>query len=537
MFATVELSVTCNTPDAMLRLHLGEKLDASGNVDRQPPGTIRYRSIDVKLTVGTHCYRIAIPPDTQNTGPAAIPLPVEAGDVVPFRYCEIDANHATPTVERIHQLAIHVPFDDTAASFECSDATLNAVWQLCRHTIKATTFCGMYVDGDRERIPYEGDAYINQLSHYACDAHYQTARYTHEYLVQHPTWFADWNMHSVFMAWADVLYTGDRESVNCFYDDLVAKTLIDLGAEDGLISTAAPRPAELERKLHLFHARYIAKDSLQDLVDWPPGSFTVGGIGERDNHDMRPINTVINALHYRALVLMAAMARLIDRTSDADRFSRQAEKVRQAINSKLFDPTRGIYIDGEGSSHASLHSNMMPLAFGLVPPKRRDTVLQFVKSRGMACSVYGAQYLLEGLYDYGEAEYALSLMTSRSDRSWWHMLEQGSTMTLEAWAHRYKNNLDWNHAWGTAPINIIPRKLMGIEPVAPGYAHIRLRPQPASLTHVSIKVPTPLGPIIADYDGTTSQRRYTITVPGEMRVDLDDAVRQSLAVDVRRMEA
>jgi hypothetical protein len=30
----------------------------------------------------------------------------------------------------------------------------------------------IYVDGDRERIPYEADAYINMLSHYAVDSEY-----------------------------------------------------------------------------------------------------------------------------------------------------------------------------------------------------------------------------------------------------------------------------------------------------------------------------------------------------------------------------
>jgi alpha-L-rhamnosidase len=44
---------------------------------------------------------------------------------------------------------------------------LNRIWELCRYSIKATTFAGVYVDGDRERIPYEADAYLNQLSHYA----------------------------------------------------------------------------------------------------------------------------------------------------------------------------------------------------------------------------------------------------------------------------------------------------------------------------------------------------------------------------------
>jgi len=127
-------------------------------------------------------------------------MPDTIGQVLPFRYCEIQGHNFIIDQSSIEQVCAQIPFNDEAAHFECSDSTLNAVWELCKHTIKATTFCGVYVDGDRERIPYEGDAYINQLSHYCTDSSYQIARYTHEYLMQYPTWFADWNLHSVVMA-------------------------------------------------------------------------------------------------------------------------------------------------------------------------------------------------------------------------------------------------------------------------------------------------------------------------------------------------
>ncbi len=113
----------------------------------------------------------------------------------------------------------------------------------------------------------------------------------------------------------------------------------------------------------------------------------------------------------------------------------------------------------------------------------------------MACSVYGAQYLLEALYKGGEAEHALELMPSDSDRSWLNMLRIGSTMTTEAWDELFKANLTWNHAWGSAPVNITARKLMGIDPLSPTFKQFRICPQPAYLEKASIRVPTIRGPI------------------------------------------
>ena len=58
---------------------------------------------------------------------------------------------------------------------------------------------GLYIDGDRERIPYEADALINQLSHYALDTEYSLARNTFEHLMLHPTWPTEWHlqMHQI----------------------------------------------------------------------------------------------------------------------------------------------------------------------------------------------------------------------------------------------------------------------------------------------------------------------------------------------------
>lgn len=476
-------------------VHLGEKLIPAGRIDRTPPGTIRYIRIEQRICDGPGPTRIVIPPDQRNTGPAAIRMPVQIGEVFPFRYAEIE-NGETIDATAVRQIFIHYPFDDSASSFHSTDSVLNAVWDLCKYSIKATTFCGVYVDGDRERIPYEGDAYINQLGHYGVDHEYDFARYSHEYMVQHPTWCTEWHLHSVMMAWMDYLYTGETTSLEMFYDDLCAKTLIGFARDDGLISVH-PEGITPEMAAHLepHFERGIIRRDIRDVLDWPPGSFTDGGTGERDNHEMMPFNTVTNAFHCHALKRMSQIAGVLAKTEDQTRFAECAVRVSDTINHLLFDEKRGIYRDGIGSDHASLHSNMFMLAFELVPDDRRPSVVDFVKSRGMACSVYGAQHLLEALYLNGEGRYALELMTARHDRSWWNMIQSGSTITMEAWDLKYKKNLDWNHAWGAAPANIIPRFLLGVRPIEPGFAKVLIQPQPGGLGQVTGTVPTPRGSI------------------------------------------
>jgi hypothetical protein len=139
----------------------------------------------------------------------------------------------------------------------------------------------------------------------------------------------------------------------------------------------------------------------------------------------------------------------------------------------------------------------------------------------MACSVYGAQYLLEGLYKNNEATYAKKLIVDKSNkRTWWNMIEVGSTMTLESWNIKVKPNLDWNHAWGTAPLNIISRNMWGIKPTTPGFCTAEMHPQLGRLKFSEITVPTIKGKIIAKFKELENGNQvYEIKFPKTILLD------------------
>lgn len=519
-FGTLVLEINPTRKDTLI-VHLGEKTAGSDRIDRNPGGTIRYHKIVLPVEPGKTRYVPDLPPDARNTGPAAVKLPDSVGVITPFRYCEIENCSFEPGPENLHQKALWHYFENGNSAFISSDSILNMVWDISKYTIKATSFAGLYIDGDRERIPYEADAYINQLGHYYTDREFSMARRTNEYFIDHPTWPTEWILQTVLMFYNDLMFTGNSESVSEFYKALQYKTLIDIARPDGLISSKNVTD-ELMAKLGFKNA----KERIRDIVDWPPSQKDTGWQlatpeGERDGYDMAEINTVVNAFHYRSLVLMSEIAGYLGKSADSVLFLTQSAKVRKAINEKLFDRKKGIYIDGEFSDHSSLHANMMALAFDLVPDGHKRTVIDFIKSRGMACSVYGAQFLLEGLYNAGESDYAKSLMTATHDRSWYNMIKSGSTMTMEAWDMKYKPNSDWNHAWGAAPANIIPGFMWGIRPMAPGYSKAVIRPQLGNLNYTQISVPTIRGNIVAEFSKSGTSREYMIIIPANMECDLE----------------
>jgi len=460
-----------------IKVHFGEAF-TNGRIERKPPGTVRYAK--TSATLAGKPLVVAPAADKRNTEgqtathPPAILTPSEWGVVLPFRWVEIEGWPGELTASQIMRQSIFAAtWDDQAAEFKSSDAMLNQIWELCRYSIKATTFAGLYVDGDRERIPYEADAYLNQLSHYYTDSDIQMARDTFDHLMKHGTWPTEWAPHMVFMAYADWMQAGDAKWLAARYDSLKAKLLLDRVGADGLVRS---------------EDKHINRE---DIVDWPKT--------ERDGYVFTEFNTVVNAFHLRALKLMADMGQGIGRQTDAADFAAREAKVRAVFQEKFFDAQRGLYRDGAGTDHVSLHANLFPLAFGLVPAANRAKVADWLAERGMKCSVYAAQYLLEGLFENGQGGAAIELMLAPGDRSWRHMVASGTTISWEAWDIKYKPNQDWNHAWGAAPANLLPRYVLGGQSLQPGWKTVLIKPHPGPLTSASGKIPTPRGAILVDW--------------------------------------
>lgn len=527
-FATLDLHYKPSKSEK-LKIRLGEKLK-SGKIDPNPGGNIRFREVLLHVNPEKEHYQIELVPDKRNTKSIAVAMPDSFPVILPFRYVEIEGFGENFNPESLVQKAYFNYFDYGTSSFSSSNDILNQVWELCKYSMKATSFTGFYIDGDRERIPYEADAYINQLSHYSVDNEYAIARKTIEYFMQKPTWPTEWQLHVALMIYQDYMYTGNTELIESYYEPLKHKTLKALEVEDGFISIASPNH---NGELMLNLGFQDTTKRLRDIVDWPQKGGFGGVTGEDDGFVFMPVNTVINSLYFQNMKILAEFADLLGKTDEALDFEQHASKVKKAINEKLYNKEKGHYNDGLGTDHGSVHANMFPLAFGIVPAQYKTPVAEYIKTRGMACSVYGAQYLMEALYNAGAQDYALELMTATHDRSWYNMIKVGSTISLEAWDMKYKPNSDWNHAWGGVPANIVPRYMWGIQPKTPGYGIACIKPQLSTLESSSIVVPTIRGQINAEYHKLSNRlSHYTIELPSNMVAEFSMDFAQNAVVSL-----
>lgn len=397
-------------------------------------------------------------------------------------------------------------------AFRSSDPALNRVWQLSANTI-ANLNGNIYADSwTRERAAYEADAWIQQRAHLALDAAPSLGRYTIDYLIANRTWPTEWPLYLVLAVHESWIRTGSTAQIAGQYERLLG-LLPDryLDAATGLL---IKEPGESSR-------------TDGDLVDWPPS--------ERDGFVFGEVNTVVNALASQVYADMAQMARAVGRDDDAVRCAGVAARMRAAIHERLYDADLGAYRDGlrvlgdardagsagaavgsadladlagrrfEPIDHAALHSSAFALAFADVPADRAERVVSFVRSRGMACSVYTAAPYLLGLYAVGSgvpgaaAEATAMIVDRRTTHSWAYMIAQNAGGTMEAWDVARKPNTTYSHPWAASPVFLLAEGLMGVRPLEPGYRRFAVAPQPGSVRAASVTVPTPAGDIRVAY--------------------------------------
>lgn len=491
-------------PGTRLLLRLGEKLRADSRIDRKPPGTVRYHETEV--IVSGKDVRPALP-EADMRGMEDYGRPV-----MPFRYVEIEqVGHELAPFPLTLEAARDKSYDQSGSiRFSGAGETsvqLNRLVALGFHTMEATSFMGIFVDGDRERLPYEADGFINQLGWHVATADPTVPRRTLEALLAKPTWPSEWMVHMIFIAWADFRMTGDKEYLAGIIDRVRIFSLEQFIDETGLVTT-------LTEPLNKDFVQAVGADYLEDIVDWPPA--------ERDGYELLPYNTVVNAFVFEGQKRLAELYSALGRHDDAAACRRNAEDLQATMIAELMDPSDGLFVDGRGSSHKSAHASFIPLAFGLTPPHRVQDAIKHIEMRiasnedGFPCSVYAAQYLLDGLVRSGAAELAVSLLLNPGRRGWLNMLNtHDATITHEAWDPAFKENIDWTHAWGAAFLNVLQRQILGVHPLRPGWQEWTLAPSLPQGLSVEAQVPTPHGNISITVDAVA--RTYLIETPSQAK--------------------
>lgn len=223
---------------------------------------------------------------------------------------------------------------------------------------------------------------------------------------------------------------------------------------------------------------------------------------------------------YRCLKLMASYAQLLDKPADAQRFTALAETLKNAFNTKLYNPEKGYYDNGTQTSC------VLPLAFDMVPAAERPRVFAHLvkkieeETKGhIGTGLIGGQWINRVLTEGGRPDLAYRFATNTTYPSWGYMVSKGATTIWELWngdtASVEMNS--HNHVMLVGDLVIwLYESLAGIksDPAQPGFKQIVMKPIPVGdLSFVRASHRSPYGLIASEWKRAGDKFDWQITVP------------------------
>ncbi|WP_163232111.1 family 78 glycoside hydrolase catalytic domain [Caulobacter rhizosphaerae] len=387
-----------------------------------------------------------------------------------FRYAEVEGPAAlTPDGVEGVVLSSNLP---EIGVFRVGEPTIQKLW-LDSLWSQRSNFMGVPTDCPQrdERLGWTGDAQVFwETAAFNMDVGGFTRSFTRILRDDqaangaYPMWSPSprglgWNTTTATPGWADAgvmlpyvgyLHTGDRAVVDDNWSAMSAY-LTGILAEnpDGL--WRAGRGADL--------GDWLALDAKQ------PGDETT------------PKDLIATAMLARSVDQLAQMAAWTGRSSDAERWRRQAQETRAAF-ARTFVRADGTVGNGSHTGY------ILALRLGLLPSDLRkpagEKLAADIRRRGglISTGFLGTPLALDALADVGETRLAFDLLLRTDYPSWGYMVRRGATTTWERW------NSDtgdvsmnsFNHYALGAVCAFLYRRVAGIEPTAPGFSQFRVAP-------------------------------------------------------------
>ncbi|MFT3946083.1 MAG: alpha-L-rhamnosidase C-terminal domain-containing protein [Agriterribacter sp.] len=193
-----------------------------------------------------------------------------------------------------------------------------------------------------------------------------------------------------------------------------------------------------------------------------------------------PVDFMVSCYYYNDNILMAKMANIIGRGSEAKQYEDKAAKIKDSINKYFFDPAQVSYGNKTQLSYA------LPLYMNIAPEQYRKQLAKNLNDT-LAANNYsldfgfiGSLVVPETLSNFGYAESVYKMVTKETLPSWGHWIKSFNATTLfEAWdVNRNIGDASRNHPSMGAISAWMYKTLAGINAAddAPAFRKIIIKP-------------------------------------------------------------
>jgi len=403
-----------------------------------------------------------------------------------LRYLQLTFRNVTREM-RIYRVLLHASSyaAERAGGFDCPDRTLTRVWDIARDTdllCMEDTFvdCPCY-----EQTFWVGDARGEALiAHYAFGAYDFVRRGWN--LVARSLDRSPITESQVPSGWQNVLTTwsffwmfGCREYYEHSGDEHFLR---------GIYPSLRKNAASLLERVNADHLLSI---EAWNMLDWAP----------MDTPD-RGVVTHLNVELVRALRELAGTARLVGSDGDAPEYEEQADRVAKAVNRHLWSEQKKAYIDsihddGTPSPKVSMQTNVMVYLCDCAEGKRKQVIEKYLREPPAGFVQIGSPFVTFFYYEALSKAGFIPELLADIRKNYGMMLDEGATSCWETFPGFEKGRLTRSHChgWSAAPAYFLGAYVLGVRPLAPGFARTLVDPSLGDLPWAKGSIPTPHGRI------------------------------------------
>jgi len=429
-----------------------------------------------------------------------------------FRYLQLEVETEEEAL-RLEDLA----FEETGyplvlrADFDCDDDMLNRLFSMCWHTLRLCTH-ESYIDTPYyEQLQYLGDArtealvgsYLageqrlwRRLLRLVNDARLgiglTPARYPQKSQARE-VFIPTFSLYYVSLLADYHRHFGDSEFVRGCLPGATAvlEWFAQQSGPDGLLGK-------------LPHWSFI------DFVpQWEKGDPT-----RRSDYKRITPNATINLLHLLTLQDCARLLRSLGAAEAAARLEKRGSTIQETLRQKFWDEGRGLFLESPQLCEFSEHANALAILTGTTPADALPRVVEQMTMSGdiIRCAYFFQFFLAQAYAQIGRVD----LMLERLHRQWQQVFDLHLT-TVPGYpdTERGASRCDCA-AWASWPAWWLLAWVLGVRPLEPGFARVRIQPQLGPLRQASGSVPTPNGKISIRV--TRSNTEWTVEAETPPRV-------------------
>jgi alpha-L-rhamnosidase len=255
------------------------------------------------------------------------------------------------------------------------------------------------------------------------------------------------------------------------------------GGESGPLGWELAFPY-LQKKLYEFYGdkRIIEEQypaiikQLQFLQSKAVDNSFYWDISDHESLDTKPEAFTAASFYYHHALLASQFAGILHKSEDSVTYAKLAEQIKSTILRKYHLPGTGRF------DNATQAAQVFALWYGFTPDTTKSMNVwlnEIERHKGhLSTGIFSTKMLFDVARERDKNEIAYNLANQRDFPGWGYMLSKGATTLWETWAYP-DNAPSQNHPMFGSIDEWFYRSLLGINPLAPGFEKIQIKPQPA----------------------------------------------------------